>query len=86
MYSLLSDFSIEGGFQALWSQRYGEVREIRGDFGTRPNRGQFDVRSEHKIRASKLDWMHNYNNCLLLMVHNMTKIFLLRGDLEVSSF
>ena len=59
MYSILSAFSIEGGFQALWTQSYGKVREICGYFGTRPNRGHFDVRSEHKIRASNLDWMYN---------------------------
>ena len=86
MYSLLSDFSIKGGFQVLWTRFYGKVRELRGDFDTWPNRGQSDVRSEQKIRASNLDWMYNYNDYLLLMVQNMTNIFLLRRDLEVSSF
>ena len=86
IYGYYIDFKFSGGHDNFFKTIWDKCTKFRNDFGTLPFASSFDADAE-KIRTNgKFDYINDYNDCLCLMVHNILKLFQLRGGEEVSQF
>ena len=84
IFSYVLDFRYPGGYSNFFDTLWDKCQKFRSDFGTLPMASTFDSSSEIKIRQNgNYDYKGNYNDCLELMVHNVLKLFQLRGGKEV---
>ena len=81
-----------GGFQAYWRQLFALCKSKRPkDFGEKPNKAEFDVDADYKIRNSADPPFKpfeisrkGYDDCMLLMAYYTCVNWCLRGATEVS--
>ena len=86
VYKAGSDFSGEGGYQAVYMKIYALALPFRSDLGNKPNQAAVDPNAEQKIRAcAELDPFKNSYDLLFLLARGITKYMCLRGR-EVSFF
>ena len=87
VYKASKDFNGEGGFQAFYKNLYASCELLRMDLGRKPMQASVDLSAEHKIRKfGNFKPMHDYDDCMMLLMHYTLKNFQMRASKEVSFF